>query len=193
MKIRDQAGFTVTELLVASAIIVIVCTAVVIMTNSVSVNVKVLEDAAGIANQGRTDIELISKDIRQASHVLTSYGSYTTADDVLILQVASINASGDVINPKTLFDVIVYTKDAAYPHTLQRVVYAGASSWRTSGSAAHPGNIKTLYFSWNGTGLGSVADESYVDIVTVRIVTSATVLGVETTSELVTNATLRNR
>ena len=192
MRIKDRAGFTFVELLIACAIIVIICTAVVVMMISVSVNIGVLENAAGIINQGRTNIELISKDIRQASHVLTSYGSYTTSDNVLILQVASIGTNGDIIDPKTLFDVIVYVQASTYPYTLTRIVYAGSASSRTSGSAAYPGNIKTLYFSWNGTGLGSVTDESYVDIVTIRIVTSATVLGVETTIDLMTNATLRN-
>ena len=82
-------------------------------------------------------MNIISRDIRKAESILTSYSTYTAGASTLILRVPSIDGSGelltDIDGKIQSYDIIIYTMDATETDKLIRRTYPATGSSRSSG------------------------------------------------------------
>ena len=107
--IKDRRnGFTLTELLVATFILIIAIVITFEVFISISKNSKILVAYLNSYLKGREVIDIISKDCRIAARVMDYYAGYVTTDDCLVMKVPSIDASGNIIDVNHEFDYIIY-------------------------------------------------------------------------------------
>ena len=187
-KIRGESGLTFTELLVATLIGTLVFLVLFYVSFTIQENINVSSGILGITETGRLAVSYITNDVRQAK-LLTSYGSYSTTDTSIVLEVPVADTNGTIIGS----DMIIYTLDAADATKLRRIVYATAGSSKSDSSNIIAKDVDTLLFSSDGTGLSSVASLSAVKILTIKIITKRTVAGVSRVNEIITSASLRNK
>ena len=191
----DKKGITLTELLVANAIALLAFAVLFCVAFTIQDNIGITRGLLGISERGRFAINRISRDVREAKSVISSYAAYSTTDDVIILQIPSIDGSGNMIDPENDFDIIIYTLDPADPEKLLRIIdaneSAGSSRVDTSGTVTK--NIHTLLFSSQGTGLSSVANKASVKTVTIKIITKTTLQGLDRQNETIASVSLRNK
>ena len=191
----DKKGITIIELLVASAISLLAFAVLFYIAFTIQDNIGITSGILGISEKGRFAINRISKDVRESKSVIFSYAAYSTSDNVIILQVPSIDGSGDMIDPDNDFDIIIYTLDSTDPEKLLRIIDANesAGSSRVDTSETVTENIDTLLFSSQGTGLFSIADKASIKTITIKIITKTTLPGLDRQNETITSASLRNK
>lgn len=119
-----------------------------------------------VYSNSRVALEMISRDVRLSTQVATSYTSggttYTTGDNVLVLMVPSVDASGDCI-PST-YDYFVYQLQDG---NLYRIIFKDAASVRPSENRIVAKYCTSLTFSCGGVTLSNIANKStinYIDI-----------------------------
>jgi len=122
----------------------------------------------------RLAMDWMERDVKSATQVVTSHSGYTTGNNVLVLEVPSIDSAGDVVDIENDFDYIVYRVSGT---VLYRITYVAATSSREAGSRQIAENCSTLTFSSGGTDLGSVGDLGAINDVTISLTMSETVLG----------------
>ena len=137
----------------------------------------------GIANDARTALDDIDNYVRQSNRVLSSYSSYVTGNQVLILQIQSINSSNQLI-PGT-YDMVVYYLSS---NDLLRQVFPNPSSSRLSVTKklASGVDINNFTFSYNNL------DYSLVTQVTTSLSITQTVGGQTRSITISSQAKLRN-
>jgi len=187
-------GFTIAELMVAASIALMAFAVLFYISFTIQDDIGITSSVLGISEKGRLAIDRISKDIRKAKSVISSYGSYTSGNTTLILRIPSIDINGDIIDPKTYFDTIIYTLDPGNPVRLLYIVNANAVSSRNNATEIVTQNVNTLLFSSNGIGLSSITDTASIITVTVKIITSTTALaGSPRLNKITTSISLRNK
>ena len=187
-------GFTIAELMVAASIALMAFAVLFYISFTIQDDIGITSSVLGISEKGRLAIDRISKDTRKAKSVISSYGSYTSGNTTLILRIPSIDINGDIIDPKTYFDTIIYTLDPGSPERLLYIVNANAASSRNNATEIVTQNVNTLLFSSNGTGLSSITDKASIITVTVKIITSTTALaGSPRLNQITTSISLRNK
>jgi len=187
-------GFTIAELMVAASIALMAFAVLFYISFTIQDDIGITSSVLGISEKGRLAIDRISKDTRKAKSVISSYGSYTSGNTTLILRIPSIDINGDIIDPKTYFDTIIYTLDPGSPERLLYIVNANAASSRNNATEIVTQNVNTLLFSSNGTGLSSITDKASIITVTVKIITSTTALaGSPRLNQIPTSISCRNK
>lgn len=181
------------EILVSLALGTIVGGAVLAMYLSQQRNFVVGSTYINLHQDARTAIDWFAKDARWAIEVAPSQGPYSTSDNSVVFKVPSIDAQGDVIDINNDFDYIIYRLNPSDTSKLERIVDGknGVSS-RLDEVRTVAENVDTLWFGYEGNGLGSVGDLSTVTYVDMSMVTSDTVLAMKLSNSLNTRIALRN-
>ena len=137
------------------------------------------------ADRGIARVAKASQESKQVlASAVISGTTYTTSSTELVLQVPSINASGQIINGS--FDTVVYRRNPSSTDQLLEITDGLAGSIRTDGTRIVSQFVTNLIFRYNNSSPASAT------IVTVFIKTATTVHGTlkETASQ--TTVKLRN-
>ena len=192
-KIVKNSGFTIAEVIIVSAIALMTLAVLFYFSFTIQGNITATSGILAISEKGRFATNIISKDIREAQLVMSSYGKYTTGDTTIILKIPSIDINGDIIVPIVRFDYIIYKLDPADPQRLLRIVYANPESSRDNATDIVTENVDGLLFSSEGEKLSSVSDKQVIKTVTTKITTKTTTLSFQRQHEIITSTSLRNR
>ncbi len=194
IKKTKKVGLTLVELLIANILALLAIASLFYASITIQKNMNITSEILGISEEGRFAINRISRDAREARSVLSSHSPYATDDATLILRVPSIDQFGDLINPDTHFDIIIYALDTENPQKLLRIVDAHTASSREDTAELVAEKIDTLLFSSNGTGLSSVIDKGTVKTVTVEIITMSTLpIAPGRQNTIISSVSLRNK
>lgn len=189
-----KSGLTLIELMVANVIAILAFMVLLSVSFSIQENIGITSGILGISEKGRFAINLISRDIREAKSIVSSHGTYSTDDDTIVLKVPSIDrVTLDIKDPDIYSDYLIYTLESSEPEKLFRIVDAYPNTYREDIKETITEYINTLSFSSGGTGLSSVTDKQSIKTVTVRIVTTTTLPGLNRTNEITTSVSLRNK
>ncbi|MCM8812979.1 MAG: prepilin-type N-terminal cleavage/methylation domain-containing protein [Candidatus Omnitrophica bacterium] len=170
-RISRQAGFSILEVLIASAVALVISSAVLAamiasQRSFVTGNAQIeLQSAARMA------LEWLSFDIRVSRQVAASCSisgtTYTTGDDTLVLSVPAIDATNTIIDGT--FDFIVYRLTAAVPAQLERIVSPAAASARPADNHIQANNVVSLTFVSGATPLSLIADVGNVEMLGITL------------------------
>ena len=191
-KFRSR-GFTIVELLIANFIAALAFVVLFYVAFTIQDNIGTTQGVLGISEKGRFAIDHISRDVREARAVLSSYSAYITDDDTIVLSLPAIDLNGNIIEPIIFFDKIIYTLDPIDPETLLRIVVADSASSRNSDQEDITKNMFSIVFSSGGTGLSSVFDKGTIRTVGINIITTTVTAGVSRQNEIITSVSLRNK
>ncbi|MBN1872306.1 MAG: hypothetical protein JW800_07015 [Candidatus Omnitrophica bacterium] len=135
--IFNKKGVTIAELAVAATIGLLALGVLFYVSFTLQDNIRATSEILGINENGRKVMSIVSRDIRKAESVLTSYLSYTAGASTLILRVPSIDGSGKLITDAngdiTKYDIIIYTMDTTETDKLIRRTYPAVGSSRYNG------------------------------------------------------------
>jgi hypothetical protein len=147
-----------------------------------------------VLRDNRQVLNYISQDVKEAIQVLPSWDVYATSSDCLILQVASLDSNGLIIDIDSQFDYIVYRLNSEYPNRLERVVDAndGLSS-REDSTRVIATRANSFQLRSEGVDLSAVSDFSQVSSVEVTLITTKNLLGRTFQETLRTGVKLRNK
>jgi hypothetical protein len=111
----------------------------------------------------------LMRDIRCAAQVVSQYpetgvATYRTADDVLVLKVPSIDASGHVVIPG--LDYIIYKLQGS---DLYRIVLAASSSSRPNENRIIASGCVSLTFSSEGDLLSDISNLSTINTIAIYL------------------------
>lgn len=155
--IRNRKGFSLTEILITTFVIILTLTIAVQIFVALNKNYKILIEYLSSYLKGREMIDIISKDCRIAVRIMDSYGVYTTTDDTLVLKVPSVDSNGDIIDVDNDFDYIIYRTEE---NDLYKIVIPGSNSARPAMNEIIKEAVGPLYMAYNGTSLSSIAHKS---------------------------------
>ncbi len=140
----NALGFSLFEVLITSLI------GLLISGYIISIFVK----NTGLAYQQSTTVSAgldinqslgqITSYIKQAESVSASYSSYTTSSDVLVLQLPSLDASGNILSGVS--DYVVITPDSTNKQILRLLVFPNSSSSRKSANIVLSTLLKNIAF-----------------------------------------------
>jgi len=173
MRRRDAAGFTLTEFLIATFIMLFTVISAYNAFMTFSKDAKILGAYLNSYLKGREVIDLISKDVRMAVRVMDTYGGFVSTDDCLVLKVPSLDEAGNVVNIDEEFDYVVYRLESG---DLWKTVMPGSVSARAAYDDVFKKNIESLYITTAEVGLSSVAHKDAVMYVTLQVAITGTVL-----------------
>jgi type II secretory pathway component PulJ len=192
--VHSHKGVSLAELLAALSIAIVLAASILslyIFAQRVFVHGETFYEVHGDV---RMALEWMSRDIRWATRPINSRSSYATNTDELILEVPSVDSSGDVIDIETTFDYIIYHLDGADPPNLQRTVDADTASSRSDETRTVANNVDSLNFSSGGSLLGSIGDVTPLTEIVIDISTSKFVIDAWTHDESRSTAVeLRNQ
>jgi type II secretory pathway pseudopilin PulG len=198
-KNRDwgQAGFTIAELLVASALTVIFATTFVVLAVGMQRQMVQQNMYYNTNRSARYALDRISRDIKESVGLVYTYGGATRGNTTLILKLPSIDASGVPTNIASEFDYVTYKLDPSDATRLVRTLDVNNSSQREGGDATNTlvaKKIGTLLFSYAGTAFGSVAQATVPTLkyVNVAITASGTTLNRSQSTVVDSDVMLRN-
>ncbi len=143
MKVRQRNGFTVVELLVVLPLLIVIG---FFLAYLFSYQYQVYDTESAeltITYDARTALDEIDAYVRQAMQVASSYSTYTTGTQVLVLQLQSVDASGQAISG--VYDDAVFYLSGT---TLMEQIFAGAGSTRTALTKTLANNVDTASFSF---------------------------------------------
>jgi len=188
VSVKNTQGMTIVETIVSIFVGLVL---IVALTQSFVILLR-LNDAQKIvsrltlhADRGIARVAKASQESKQVlASAVISGTTYTTSSTELVLQVPSINASGQIINGS--FDTVVYRRNPSSTDQLLEITDGLAGSIRTDGTRIVSQFVTNLIFRYNNSSPASAT------IVTVFIKTATTVHGTlkETASQ--TTVKLRN-
>lgn len=182
-------GLTIVELLVATFIGMLAFLVLFYVSLTIQNNINVSSGILGIAQTGRFAVNWMIRDIREANEVKSSYSTYNTDNTTLIIGIPVADINGTIIGD----DIVIYALDATDSTKLRRIVYAIPGSTRQNASEIIAKDIRILLFSSSGTALSSITNKSTIKVVTVKVTTAKTVMGLERMNEIITSSALRNK
>jgi len=196
MKIKKftPKGLTLIELL-----IVISLTALILLTllslYTTSQKYFVTESArADVIRDSRQVLLWISRDIKGACQVITSWDIYTSSNDCLILRVPSVDASGLIIDIESQFDYIIYRLNPSFPNRLERIIDANDGvSAKVDGGRVLVTRVNSFLLSSEGVEFSSIADFTTVSSVDISLTASQDRYGRTFQDTLNTVVKLRNK
>lgn len=129
MKLLRSArqGFSLIELKISMLIVMIIIIATISLFIGSWRSSIIGNTYLDVYSNSRVAVEYMSRDIRWAVQVLSSYGGYTTSNSCLVLMVPSIDASGNI--KPSYYDYIIYQLQGS---DLRRILQADAQSSRVS-------------------------------------------------------------
>lgn len=166
---KRKKAFTLVELQVASVIALFTLSAVLALYlfswRSFAIGSTLLD----VYSNSRIASGYLTRDIRCTAQVVSSYGSYVTSDNSIVLKVKSIGPLGDVISPNC--DYIAYELRNAPDgrKDLYRIVMPDASSSRTSDDRFMAHYCESLIFSSGGIDLSSIGDLSLINTISIYL------------------------
>lgn len=152
------------ELQIASAIALITLSAVLALYLFSWRSFAIGNTLLDVYSNSRNASGWLTRDIRCAAQVVSSYGSYTTGDNSIVLMAPSIDSLGEVINP--CYDYIIYKLQGT---DLYRIVQKDALSSRNACNNIIARNCADLTFSSGGVKLSDVANLSTVNTVSIYL------------------------
>jgi Tfp pilus assembly protein PilW len=171
-----KRGLTFVELIVAVGISTVLMATVFTITLMARQAYEASTIFVDICGGARIGMDWISRDLRWSSQVLSNITidtqTYATADNELVLEIPSIDGSGDVITGTS--DYVVYHLNTTHPARLERILDADSTSSRSDEAHVITNNMNALFFSSGGTGLGSIADYSTLTQVEAALATRKT-------------------
>ncbi|MFH1995984.1 MAG: prepilin-type N-terminal cleavage/methylation domain-containing protein [Candidatus Omnitrophota bacterium] len=191
----SAAGFTLVELMIVSAITVIILGAIV--------SIYILGQQAFVSGTAHIEIhadarlamDWISRDARWATRIMTTFNGLNTETNRLIIEIPSIDANGDVIDASTTFDYITYQPSPLDATRLVRVIDADPASGRADGTREIADNLGAFVLSSNGVNLSNVADVTALTEFNITFQMTRAVLGgrINVNDTLTSLVQLRNR
>ncbi len=147
-----------------------------------------------VLRDNRQVLNYVSRDIKEAIQVMPSWDVYVTSTDCLILQVASLDSSGLIIDIDSQFDYIVYRLNSEYPNRLERIIDAndGVSN-REDSSRTITTRVNSFQLRSGGVELSAVSSFDQVSSVDITMVTTRNLLGRTFQETLRTGVKLRNK
>jgi len=147
-----------------------------------------------VLRDNRQVLNFVSRDIKEAIQVLPSWDVYTTSTNCLVLQVASLDSNGLIIDIDSQFDYIVYRLNSEYPNRLERIIDAndGVSN-REDSSRTIATRVSSFQLSSGGVDLSAVSNFDQVSSVNITLVTTQSQLGRTFQETLKTGVKLRNK
>lgn len=198
MKLRRKKftskGFTLIELLIVVVLGALIMAAMVGLYAS-GQRYFITESArSDLIRDGRSVLNWISRDIKEAIQVLESWDIYSTSTNSLVLQVPSVDADGLIIDIESDFDYIVYRLNSEYPTRLERIVEPkeGVSS-RAESNRVLATRVNSFVLSSEGVELSSVSDLSEVSSIDIALVLRRTHFSRNFEETLNTLVRLRNK
>jgi len=187
-------GLTFVELLVAVAIISLILLGLVTLNTSGQRYFITQSTRVDILRDGRYALNWISRDIKEAIKVLSSWDIYATSTSCLVLQVPSVDANGLIIDIENDFDHVIYRLNPQYPSKLEKIVDGkdGVSS-RVDDSRAIVESINSFLLSSEGVELSSVSDFSQVSNIDIALTTRQSRFGRAYRETFNTGVKLRNK
>jgi len=168
---KKKSGFTITELIFAASVAVMTLAILFFVSFTLQDNIRLTIEILGLNENSRKSINIISRDIRKAESILTSFGTYTAGVSTLILRLPSIDSSGEIVTDASghiaSHDVIIYTLDTAEQDKLVRDITAAATSSRISGKVTVADNIDTFHVT------SSSSESTGIEITTKAVLANA--------------------
>lgn len=156
--LNNRKGSSLLELMLAVSISVVLLASFSMALYGTQQEMTAETNYFSASRAVRIGFEKVEKDIREAIGITASYNGATTGDTTLILKLPSIDATGQPINIATTFDYVTYELSGT---SLLRSTVRGSGSVRDGGvnitDQVIAGNLNTVYFSYNGTGLSSIS------------------------------------
>jgi Tfp pilus assembly protein PilW len=169
-----EAGFTLTELLVAIGMGIIVIGAIFSFYLYNQQSFTSASAYVEINTAARLAMDWMSRDLRWAQQLITNKTInsqyYITGTEEIILKIPSIDSSGDIIDG--VFDYVVYHLSQSDSTKLERIIDANALSSRVDETRIIANNISSLTFSSAGTELSNIPDVTTLTNVAIELTTS---------------------
>jgi hypothetical protein len=176
LRLRSRRGISLVEVLVAVGISTLLFASVFTVNLLARQTFEFSSTYMDTHSGTRIGMDWMTQDVRWANQILSSITInsvlYTTANDVLVLEIPSIDGNDDVISGTN--DYVVYHLNADDATILERTVDADAASSRADETRTITNNVDTLSFSSNGTALASVADVTSLTQIEVALSTQKT-------------------
>ena len=168
----DKSGYTVVEVLISVAVASVLFSVILFLYLRGQQSFDANRTYLDVYADARLAADWMAKDIKGATQVLPVWGGYTTSGNSLVLEVPSIDASGDIVS--SLYDHLIYQVNSA---TLERIVDAEIGSSRLDETKSVANNITALTFSSGGITLDGIGDLSTVDNIGLSLTAGRTSLG----------------
>lgn len=192
IKIPPKSGFTLIELVITIGLLSVVTTVLVVLFMASYKTYSLSNTSGTLQVASRGVLDRMTREIRQAVSVVSSSGAYTTGDEEIVLQLASID-NNETIIPST-YDYVVYRLDPADPTILQEVMIADAASARRSDTRNILNNVEDLTFAYFDTTNTAVSgDYTTTKRVTIQVNSSQTQHGQTVPVSYSEQATVRNK
>lgn len=178
---RRNRGFTLVELQVASAIVLITLSAVLALYLFSWRSFTIGNTFLDVYANSRNASGWLTRDIRCSAQVESSYASggttYSTSDHVIVLKVPSIDKSNPPKSLSAYFDHIIYRLENG---NLKRIViidqkFKDASdpyynqSGRSDDNSVIAGYCSSLTFSSGGTTLSNIGNLSAINTISIYL------------------------
>jgi len=193
----DQRGFSLVEVIFASVIGVIIMGMLMILYIGANRSMVVGITSAEINADGRLAMDHVVRDVRWGTQVMTSHTHsvsseiFTTDNNELIVEIPSIDSSGDVI--ASTYDYVIFTLNASNPTRLRKVVDPDASSNRNSIDQTIANNINSFNLTSSGTDLESIGSLNSVESLEIVLTVNKQPLNYSTITETLNSVVkLRN-
>lgn len=187
-------GFTLVELTVVVALMALIM--LILMSLYVTGQQFLMTESArnDVIRDNRYVFDWISRDIKGAVQVVSSWDAYTTSSNCLILRIPSVDSSGLIVDIENELDHIIYRLNSEHPNKLERVVDAkdGVSS-RVDSTRVLATRVNSFLLSSNGVELSSVADLTQVASIDIVVTTKQNRLGRDFQQTLDSTVKLRNK
>lgn len=139
---RRKQGFSLIEMLIGLVIMSLLVVALLSLYSKGQQQFINENARADVLEDSRAPLVWIARDVKSAVQVAASWGSYTTSENTLVLQVPSVDSSGLIIDVAADFDYIIYLVSN---NRLQRIIDAKeGTSARVDGSRYLADNMTEL-------------------------------------------------
>ena len=196
--IRNDRGFTLVELMIATFLTLIFAGAFFAAFYVMRNNLFQQSAHYGTNRAMRFTMDSLSRDVKEARRVVPSRGGVTTGDNVLILELYSINANGEPTGIAGDYDYVVYRQNPLNATQLIRSLDVKNGTSQRNGGADAPTkvmvpNFQSVTFSSGGNGLSSITNVANLKSIHIQSISRDRTLKANQTSQLDTNLMLRNK
>lgn len=160
---KNKNGFTVIELMVFIVVGVILLTAVGEIFITTLRSGKRVTAQTDLERSAALGVETIKNTIQPAKTVVASRtfgaGSFTSGNDTLVLEIPSVNSSGNLLAGAS--DYVVFFRDLTDSSLLKITTEAATGSIRISNTRLVSSFVDSLEFRYNK---GNIVDADAIDV-----------------------------
>ena len=161
-KSPSKLGFSFVEAIFAAAILIFVLTAFIVLYLNFSKSYNRQQAEIKMGDSAREAVKELQNNALQTDQIMTSHNFsgtvYSTGQHTLVLEVPSVDGSGNIVSDKHDYVVFYLTGKNLY-----RLVQADAASSRPSGLNQISDAVATLTFAYNNADLAK-ADKIDADV-----------------------------